>query len=166
MRKQTQRGAAQSWLSDVISRAEHGDACLPWPFNRAHNGYGQTGNYYKKQYAHRLVCIAFHGQPPFEKAEAAHSCNNRACCNPRHLRWATHAENQLDRRKNGTSPAGEGSGNAKLTNANVIKARRLYTKGGYTHKDLAKMFGVSPAAIGLAIQGRTWAHIQEGLTHA
>jgi hypothetical protein len=59
-----------------------------------------------------------------------------------------------------------GSGTSKLTDQDVITLRMLYASGNYTHKQLARQFGVSPAAVGLAIQGKTWGHIAEGLQHA
>ena len=165
-KKKTERGAASRWLDVILANSEHGKQCIVWPFRIKENGYGQVGNCYSKKHPHRVVCEAFKGPPPFNKAEAAHSCNNRACCNPNHLSWKTHSENQRDRRAHGTSNMGEASASAKLTEADVVELRRIYAKGGYRHKDLAKMFGVSPATIGLAIQGRTWGHVREGLTHA
>ena len=52
------------------------------------------------EYAHRLVCYAFHGKPPGvadgdnQQWHVAHLCNNPACLNPRHLRWSTLAWNK------------------------------------------------------------------------
>ena len=166
MRKHTKRGAVRLWLQAIFDTDQHGDECIQWPFNRNNNGYGQIGNCHEKKYAHRVVCMAFHGSPPFVGAHAAHSCHNRACCNPRHLRWATRSENQRDRWANGTAQRGMGSGSSKLTDRDVIVLRRLYASGDYTHKQLAERFKVSPAAVGLAIQGKTWGHIREGLANA
>lgn len=72
-----------------------GTDCLPWPFGRTRRGYGQLAHEGKQWRAHRLMCVLAHGQPPFEKAEATHSCHNghEGCVNPNHLRWKTHQEN-------------------------------------------------------------------------
>ncbi len=44
---------------------------------------------------HRLVCHAIHGAPPAPEGwDAAHSCGNRACCNPAHLSWQTWQQNR------------------------------------------------------------------------
>jgi hypothetical protein len=46
----------------------------------------------------RLICEIAHGAPPTPKHEAAHSCHQPMCINPRHLRWLTHEENMAERR--------------------------------------------------------------------
>lgn len=51
---------------------------------------------------HRLVCIRRHGPPPTDDLEAAHSCGNAGCVNPRHIRWATRFENAADKKLHGT----------------------------------------------------------------
>lgn len=38
--------------------------------------------------------------------EAAHSCGNKTCINPRHLRWADHASNMEDAKAHGTLRGG------------------------------------------------------------
>lgn len=49
------------------------------------------------QYVHKLVCLAFHGEPPAGEIEVRHldgnSNNNRA----ENLAWGTHAENEADK---------------------------------------------------------------------
>jgi hypothetical protein len=56
-------------------------------------------------YAHRYVLTLTAGPPPFPRAVAAHAplvCHNPACVNPRHLRWASQAENAADMKIDGT----------------------------------------------------------------
>jgi hypothetical protein len=42
---------------------------------------------------HRLVCEAFHGPPPFEKAVVIHIDENALNNRPENLRWGTQKEN-------------------------------------------------------------------------
>lgn len=45
-------------------------------------------------YLHTFICIAYRGEA--KGKVAAHSCNNRLCINPWHIRWATHSRDRRD----------------------------------------------------------------------
>ena len=91
------------------------DACHPWIGTRYPNGYGMVKGAIERitgaQYAHRAAFILTHGRQP--RAESLfrgvacvlHSCDNRPCCNPRHLREGTMADNMKDRDIRGRSGA-------------------------------------------------------------
>lgn len=107
----------------------------------------------------RIVCEAFHGPPPSKRHQAAHAdgVRHNDCAN--NLRWATPSENQMDRVKHGTSNQGERQHNAKLTETTVHIARAMNRSGHYSKKQIAKMFGVKPAAMGSCLFGDTWKHL-------
>jgi hypothetical protein len=92
----------------------------------------------------------------------------RRCCNPAHLALGTLAENHqhmhaVGRHQDYASPRrarGERTGNAVLTDANVVEMRRKYAAGG-TAAGLAFTYGVSQAAAWNAIHGVTFAHLPE-----
>lgn len=96
-------GAGVQWIEDNINNA--GEDCIIWPFNKSKKtGYGTLTAHYKNHLAHRYVCLMIHGQPPSKSHQAAHSCGNRLCVNPNHLRWATPIENTADK-KTSRNPA-------------------------------------------------------------
>lgn len=72
--------------------------CLVWPFARNRGGYGVLSNPSGSEIVSRIVCEMVNGPAPepSDEYDAAHSCDNPPCFNPRHLRWATREENMQE----------------------------------------------------------------------
>ncbi|HEY6965850.1 MAG TPA: HNH endonuclease signature motif containing protein [Burkholderiales bacterium] len=64
--------------------------------------YVQLGFGGPKTGVHRLVCLAFHGAPTFENAEAAHRNGIKIDNRPENLRWLTRTENEREKMQHGT----------------------------------------------------------------
>lgn len=150
-------GAPIAFVRSVLQSET--DECIIWPFSLS-MGYGQLWVDGVRDRAHRLVCIKAHGQPPFADAFACHSCGNRACVNPRHIRWADQIENMADKLRHGTSNRGSRHGMSRLTEGQVrVIKRRL--KHGAKQNCLAKSYGVSKQTINYIASGKTWAWLKE-----
>ena len=79
------------------SKVDKTSTCWEWTGAKVHNGYGVfslPGN--KQQVAHKFSFRLALGEVP-EKMELDHTCHNRACVRPDHLRLATHKQNQENR---------------------------------------------------------------------
>lgn len=148
----TRFGEAAAYVE--IAAAFEGDECLQWPFYITYDGYGRVQFRSRGMHAHRAVCIFAHGEPSSPDHEAAHSCDNRACVNPRHIRWATPKENAADRMIHGKRILGETHPRAKLTYDDVRTIREL--RGVVPVKELAERFNVSRSAISMVTTGRNW----------
>jgi HNH endonuclease len=146
-------GKAQSFLQTFIDPCT--DECIPWPFTLGENGYGN--NVAGLGSPHVFTCEKFHGKKPTKKHEVAHSCGNRGCINPRHVRWAIHKDNEADKIIHGTTLHGERCGAAKLSNQQVLIIRSKFRK--VSNIDLASQFGVSEATISVIGNRKTWKHI-------
>lgn len=139
-------------LAFVVSAvAQETDDCIIWPFSLCH-GYGvcrdENG---KSSRAHIIACRMAHGARP-EGGDVAHSCGNKACLNPRHLRWATRSENEMDKVEHGRSLRGTRHHHNKLTDAEA----RLIKSSNERGVDLAKAFGVTPSQVCAIRNGRSW----------
>lgn len=129
------------------------DDCILWPYHCSLS----SGNYYpritisKKTYrVNRLVCKHVHGQPG-DGEQAAHSCDEPRCINPRHLSWKTNQENQNDR-------AGKREG-AKLSESDVRDVRQL-RKSGVKLADLSDRYGVATSTISEACSRKYYAWVE------
>jgi len=139
-----------------------GDSCLIWPFSRGQKngraiwdkGDGSTS------IVPRMVCEDVHGAPPSPDLEAAHSCGNGhlGCVTKSHLRWDTASGNQKDRVLHGTSNRGERNAHAKLSEEDVRKIRVL--SGSMSQRGIARLFGVSNAAVADILHLRKWAWLE------
>jgi len=131
-----------------------GDDCLLWPFGLCNTGYGQVRWNAKPRTVHSVVCECVHGPRPSTKHEVAHSCGERRCCNPRHLRWATRAENEADKVAHERSNRGERQGASKLTETAV---RAIRAAGNIASQAfLARQYGVCQSTISDVRSGRRW----------
>lgn len=139
------KGKSAAWLMEHVSY--RGDGCLIWPFARIRQeGYGMLGFEGKIWRAHRFMCTLVHGEPPTPEHHAAHSCGNGkgGCVHPEHVSWKTVTENQLDRRKHGTSDGAKGN-RTILSTKQIAEIRSL--NGIINQYDIAKQFGVSRGCI-------------------
>ena len=132
--------------------AYHGDDCLEWPFSKSGGGYGKIGRNGKILDVHRLVCREVHGAPPEPKFETAHSCGNRACCNPQHLRWDSRKGNFSDKLKHGTLIYGERHVNSKLSTTQIAEIREL--GGKLFQREIAAIFNISQTQVGRILCGK------------
>lgn len=154
----TGRGEVRAYIKDVLLPSAT-DECVIWPYsiNRRH-GYGRVAWRGHKYRSHRLVCQLVHGEPPPGKIEAAHSCGVKACCNPRHLRWATPAENMADCKAHGTLVVGSKHPFTSLNECDVGNIRQQLAIGvgqGVLHR----FYGVSRSTISRIALGQSWGHV-------
>lgn len=149
------KGEPKKFFDGVVLNQDTDD-CLIWPFAKDRHGYGRMAVNGRMQSVHRLACVVVNGPASFDKPHAAHSCGNGhlGCCNPRHTRWASVSENQMDRAGHGTSNRGTQQGRSVLTDDDVRKIRSLLPTT--PQRKIASMFGVNQSTISDINRGKLW----------
>ena len=150
----------------VQSRLVANGDCLEWRGGCNSDGYGHLQFEGKMLKLHRLLCMVAHGAPPSSRPLAIHSCDNRRCCNPKHLRWGSAADNNRDCVEHGRhqrrpwSGARRGAGNphAKTTEEDVRRIRRA-AEAGVPTAELAVGFGLAERTIRNIVTRTRWAHV-------
>lgn len=94
---------------------------------------------FKTCLVHRLVAIAFLGEPSTDDHEVAHSDGNRINNSSSNLRWVTHIENMRDRDKHGTTARGVRNGKLKYSDEEVENVRKLQSEGFGSRRIAAKL---------------------------
>jgi hypothetical protein len=145
-------------ITRFISKVEPQDGCWKWLGIFDLNGYGIFKMKGRNRRAHRIALIMAIGQPTDIALQAAHTCHNRACVNPQHMRWATNKENMADKAKDGTAQIGTRHPRARLTEAQVLEIRALKADG-HTSAALAESFGVTITHIDGICRGKSWRHV-------
>lgn len=128
--------------------------CWNWNASLTSNGYGQFIVGGKNISAHRISFFLHFNELP---KEVRHTCDNKQCCNPKHLVGGTHYENMTDMQ-------GKERTIWKLTQDDVNEIRRLYFAPKNSRKNqtaLAIQFGVSQRHIGYIVSGRSWKLLPE-----
>lgn len=98
-----------------------------------------------RHYVHHLILWAFVGPAP-DGMEACHRNGDRADNRIENLRWDTHAGNQADNIRNGTTTKGTRNARAILGEGDVIQIRRRLA-GGEKRRALAKEYGYSDLSV-------------------
>ena len=121
------------------------DSCWEWQGSKTTANYGVVYYQGKLQYTHRLS-LELDGRPVPPRHHACHTCDNPSCVNPKHLFVGTPMDNAQDKVAKNRHTYGEIHPNAKLTNEDVIKLRKLAAEGVW-QSDLARMFGVDESHV-------------------
>jgi len=138
------------------------DECWLWTGTANKDGYGQVTIAREKRTvrAHRIAYFLGYGVDP-GALHVCHKCDEPLCNNPAHLWLGTNADNIRDALSKGRMRFRGGYGhthrtNAKITEADVVEIRRLYTTGEWSHRQIAAKFGLSQGNIWCILTRRTW----------
>lgn len=122
--------------------------CWIWQKSFGSHGYGNIGTGGgRNETAHRVSHEVFNGEIP-KGLIVLHSCDNRKCCNPAHLRAGTRVDNTIDALRR--SPV-----KRKLT---LEQAQAIYDST-LPQRQLAALYGVSPRLIWSIKRGEAWQHM-------
>jgi hypothetical protein len=142
---------------DVRSESE----CWNWTGYKNAGGYGKFGirsdGKHFSANAHRVSWVIANGEIP-TGIYVCHLCDNRACCNPKHLWLGTHQENITDMVLKGRSypRKGELHPRTKLSLNDVKCIRHLYFAERRTQKELGEFFGLARSSISNIVTGYSW----------
>ena len=152
------------WVKVNKDSSESG--CWLWTRGLGRGGYGKVTFRGKTWSTHRLAWTLTNGVIP-DSMQLNHSCDNRLCCNPDHLKTGTQKQNIEDAVSRGrmavgdrqglrkhpeSAPHGERNGSAKLTESQALEI----FKSGDRRTALADRFKVSISTIHFIKRGRIW----------
>lgn len=151
------RGDAQEFFEGLLTHRDD-RTCVPWPFTTS----GSDKRPWMKRkgvrgFVARFLCAEAHGGEPGPQFQVAHSCGNKDCVNPTHLRWDTPKGNAADKIAHGTTSRGERHGAAKLTAEQVREIRGL--EGKMPKTEIGRRYGINSMHVLRLMRRERWAHI-------
>jgi hypothetical protein len=126
------------------------DECWEWLASKRRNGYGQLMRKGKNEVAHRVAYELVYDHIPGEMI-VMHTCDNRVCCNPNHLRLGTDLDNIRDMYNKGRGPT------VGLREEQVME---IY-KDNRFQKVIAAEYGISQSQVSNIKTGKQWFRITE-----
>lgn len=117
-------------------------------------GYPVIGIARKLASIHRVSYLHHYGDIP-EGMVIMHTCDNKLCYNPQHLKLATQKENMQDAKIKKRNAHGIRNGMNKLTEAQVLEIRNA----GGRQKDIAAKYGVCQRTVNKILNKINWSHL-------
>lgn len=115
----------------------------------------KTGNKFKSQRVHRLVCSTFHGAAPADNYTVSHLDGNWRNNRPDNLKWETYSENLQHKKIHGTDDTGIKNSRAKIDLETLKEIRKLLSQG-LTHTFIGNKLGLSRVFITKIANGNSY----------
>ncbi len=151
----TQRQIDRFWNNVAVSGP---DECWPWKRSQHAIGCGQVGvridGKDRVMKAHKVAWELHNNQRLSLFTRATHSCDNRLCCNPRHIVVQPDHVLGADLSR---GVRGEGNGKSKLTERQVRLIK--YRLNALTTREIADAFSVAFHTIWDIRKCKTWRHV-------
>ena len=156
-------GFSASSLGRIRDARFKKEECRPLYPDRA--GYrrvnlNQPGATKQGQQVHRLVAMAFLGEPGPGQIQVNHINSDPSDNRAENLEWATRSENMRHAYRFGKAcNKGERNSNSKLTDGQVLS---VFTRRsmGESAESIAADLGVTKTTVGDILIGKTWRHLQ------
>jgi hypothetical protein len=146
------------------------NGCWNWTGSNV-RGYGKFMIEKKNLSAHRLSYEFHIGKIPSGHL-VCHKCDNPSCVNPDHLflgTWKSNVDDMIQKGRRRDSK-GTKNGKSKLTEKDILKIRKLYSKNDttiskysknqkYSTRWISQKYGVSQSLISGIVQGKRWSHV-------
>lgn len=149
---------------DRFVSPEPNTGCWLWTGSVDHRGYGWLRVDGAATKAHRWIFAATNGPIP-EGMFVCHRCDTPACVNPVHLFLGSSAANVADMISKHRQAVGIRLPQHKMTEADVVEARRLHAAGGVSARSLARRFGITHMPMQSLLNGKTWKHLLTEARH-
>lgn len=118
-------------------------------------GYIQINRKGERFLLHRRVCERRYG--PIGDLDATHSCDNRLCINPDHLRPGTRKQNLDEMKERGRALLGIKNPKVKLTEKQVREIR----KAAGSQLQIGLRFGICQNRVSQIKRRIAWAHLSD-----
>lgn len=130
------------------------DECWPYTGAVGDHGYGQARTADGiKMTAHRFAYMSVYGHIPGDLI-ICHKCDNRPCCNPRHLFAGSQKDNIRDAASKGRLIR------RKVSREDVLAMRALYAEGNLDQKAIGKLYGLTQSAAWRILRRKNWAWVE------
>lgn len=126
--------------------------CWNWKLATDRYGYGKVRIGGVVYIAHRAAYEIANSCVPNGK-HVLHSCDNRICCNPAHLKPGSHLDNMHDMDARGRRVGVRAARNMTLEKANEL---RQDFKMGASKRGLARKYNISPVYVRQILGGKYW----------
>lgn len=154
-------------LKRSLKRTKKEGACLVYSGCKGETGYSRIFFYGVCRGGGRVTLICYSKKWPKPEIQACHTCDNRACINPKHLWWGTIKQNSQDMAKKGRNwlqknpeaRQGELHPLCRLSKEDVLYIRKLYSTKFFYQRFLGEIFGISQTHVHQIVTKTRWRHI-------
>jgi len=133
--------------------------CWKWLGSLHNDGYAAWNVGGKQVKVHRASYLLNVGPVPKQRF-VVHTCGNRDCVNPDHLKLVDFKGLYQHNLKNGNVARGERNGFATMTAKKVRRVRQLAKTGKYSHRQIGNIVGCHQSNITRIINRTYWGHIK------